>query len=308
MNMPRPSVPSAPEQHTEKAMVLMIVGMLIIPGIDAIAKWLSGSIPAGQIAWSRLLFQTLLMLPLFLRTPGVLFSSDIFIHAARGGLISLATLFFFAALKYLPMADAIAIFFVEPLILTLLAVAFLGEKIGWRRLSAIVVGFAGALIVIRPNFQSFGWAAALPLGTAFSFAVYLILTRQLAQREHPVRMQFYAGVFGAGIMSVALGVGTVTNTQVLGVVWPTAFEWFLLAGLGVIGTTAHLLVVYAFQRAPAGVLAPFQYIEIIGATILGLIVFGDFPDALTWCGVAIIVVSGLYVFHRERAVGLRGRR
>lgn len=90
--------------------------------------------------------------------------------------------------------------------------------------------------------------------------------------------------------------------------WPTAFEWFLLAGLGVIGTTAHLLVVYAFQRAPAGVLAPFQYIEIIGATILGLVVFGDFPDAFTWCGVAIIVASGLYVFHRERAMALKEQR
>lgn len=289
-------------------MVLMIIGMLIIPGIDAIAKWLSASIPAGQVAWSRLLFQTLLMLPLFLRAPGMLFSSDIIIHAARGGLISIATLFFFAALKYLPMTDAIAIFFVEPLILTLLAAVFLGEKIGWRRLSAVVVGFTGALIVIRPNFQTFGWAAALPLGTAFSFAVYLILTRQLAQREHPVRMQFYSGVFGGIIMSIALGFGAATDIQVLSVVWPTAFEWVLLAGLGVIGTTAHLLVVYAFQRAPAGVLAPFQYIEIIGATILGLVIFGDFPDALTWCGVAIIVASGLYVFHRERTVELEDGR
>lgn len=308
MNEPSASRPSPPERHIEKAMLLMTVGMLIIPGIDAIAKWVSASISAGQVSWSRFVFQTLLMFPLFLRVPGMLFTPDIVIHVARGGLIALATLLFFAALKYLPMADALAIFFVEPLILTLLAAVFLGEKIGWRRLSAVAVGFGGALIVIRPNFQTFGWAAALPLGTALSFAVYLILTRQLAQREHPFRMQFYSGLFGGIIMTLALAVGTASNTPVLIFVWPTAFEWFLLAALGVIGATAHLFVVYAFQRAPAVLLAPFQYIEIIGATILGLIVFGDFPDVLSWCGVAVIVSSGLYVFYRERTVGRQGRR
>ncbi len=283
-------------------MVLMIIAMLILPGIDAIAKWLSPTIAAGQIAWSRFFFQTLLMLPLFLRVPGRVLGPDLWLHAARGALIALATLLFFAALKFLPVADAIAIFFVEPLFLTLLAALFLGETLGWRRLSAVVMGLAGALLVIRPNFHAFGWAAALPLGTAGCFAVYLIITRQLAQREDPVRMQFYAGVFGALVMSAALGVGALTDAPVLVSVWPTAIEWALLAGLGLIATTGHLLVVHAFKRAPAGILAPFQYVEIIGATVLGLVIFGDFPDLLTWCGVAVIVASGIYVFHRERTL------
>ncbi len=288
--------------QTERAMVLMIIAMLILPGIDAIAKWLSPTIAAGQIAWSRFFFQTLLMLPLFLRVPGRVLGPDLWLHAARGALIALATLLFFAALKFLPVADAIAIFFVEPLFLTLLAALFLGETLGWRRLSAVVMGLAGALLVIRPNFHAFGWAAALPLGTAGCFAVYLIITRQLAQREDPVRMQFYAGVFGALVMSAALGVGALTDAPVLVSVWPTAIEWALLAGLGLIATTGHLLVVHAFKRAPAGILAPFQYVEIIGATVLGLVIFGDFPDLLTWCGVAVIVASGIYVFHRERTL------
>ncbi len=302
MSASQPLATAPAGTQTERAMVLMIIAMLILPGIDAIAKWLSPTIAAGQIAWSRFFFQTLLMLPLFLRVPGRVLGPDLWLHAARGALIALATLLFFAALKFLPVADAIAIFFVEPLFLTLLAALFLGETLGWRRLSAVGVGLAGALLVIRPNFHAFGWAAALPLGTAGCFAVYLIITRQLAQREDPVRMQFYAGVFGALVMSAALGFGALADAPVLIAVWPSVTEWALLAGLGLIATTGHLLVVHAFKRAPAGILAPFQYVEIIGATVLGLVIFGDFPDLLTWCGVAVIVASGIYVFHRERTL------
>jgi S-adenosylmethionine uptake transporter len=287
-------------------MMLMLVAMLVLPGIDAIAKWLSGAISSGQVAWSRFFFQTLLMLPLFLRTRGAIVTRTLPLHALRGALIALATLLFFSALKYLPLADAISIFFVEPLILTLLSALFLGESVGWRRLTAVAVGFAGALIVIRPSFTSLGLPALLPLGTALSFAVYLILTRQLAQHEYPERMQFYAGLFGGLVMSAALVAGGVADIAVLSFVWPDAWQWFLLAGLGVIATAGHLLVVHAFRRAPAGLLAPFQYVEIIGATILGLVFFGDFPDALTWVGVTIIVASGLYVFHREATLARRG--
>ena len=286
-------------------MTLMLLAMLILPGIDAIAKWLSSDISSGQVAWSRFFFQTLLMLPLFLRTRGAIVTPALPLHALRGALIALATLLFFSALKYLPLADAISIFFVEPLILTLLGALFLGESVGWRRLTAVAVGFAGSLIVIRPSFSALGPPALLPLGTALSFAVYLILTRKLAQHEYPERMQFYAGVFGGIVMTAALAVGSVTDVAVLSFVWPDRWQWMLLAGLGVIATSGHLLVVHAFRRAPAGVLAPFQYVEIIGATILGLVFFGDFPDATTWLGVVIIVASGMYVFHREAT---RGRR
>ena len=280
-------------------MTLMLLAMLILPGIDAIAKWLSSSISSGQVAWSRFFFQTLLMLPLFLRTRGPILTPALPLHALRGALIALATLLFFSALKYLPLADAISIFFVEPLILTLLGALFLGESVGWRRLTAVAVGFAGSLVVIRPSFSALGLPALLPLGTALSFAVYLILTRKLAQREYPERMQFYAGVFGGIVMSVALAAGELADISVLSFVWPDRWQWMLLAGLGVIATSGHLLVVHAFRRAPAGLLAPFQYVEIIGATILGLVFFGDFPDATTWVGVAIIVSAGMYVFHRE---------
>lgn len=296
-------------------MSLMVLAMLMLPGIDAIAKWLSETIPAGQIAWSRFLFQTALMLPLFLRTRGAVVTRTLPLHAVRGALIALTTLLFFIALKHLPLADAISIFFVEPLILTLLSALFLAEPVGLRRLTAVAVGFAGALVVIRPSFTVLGPPALLPLGAALSFAVYLMLTRKLAQHEAPERMQFYAGVFGAVVMTVALAAGSAADVSVLSFVAPDPGQWVLLAGLGVIATVGHLLVVHAFRRAPAGLLAPFQYVEIVGATILGLVLFDDFPDATTWIGVAIIVGSGMYVFHREATVarriaagrGLRGK-
>ncbi len=287
-------------QEVEKGILLMVIAMLLIPGIDAIAKTLSATVPAGQVAWSRFLFQLLYMAPFAFLGGGLRPGPSLPLHALRGTLIAGATLFFFWGLKYLPMAEAISIFFVEPLILTLLAAVFLGEPIGWRRMSAVAVGFAGALLIIRPSYEIFGWAAVLPLGAALCFAFYLVLTRRLAQRESAAGMQFYAGLFGCLILSLALWVGAAGGIAVIDPVWPSPWEWGLMAGLGAIATTGHIFVVHAFRRAAPAVLAPFQYLEIISATLLGLLIFGDFPDATTWLGVAVIVASGLYVFHRER--------
>ncbi len=289
-------------QDTTTAMILMIGAMLWLPTIDALAKTLSTTVPSGQIAWSRFLFQTLFLLPFLLLGRQPFRRPRYLVHAARGGLIALATLLFFSALKTMPLAETIAIFFVEPLILTLLSVVFLKEPIGWRRLSAVSVGFIGALIVIRPSYENFGYSAILPLGAALAFASYLLLTRNLAQKEGAVPLQLVTGVFGGLIMSVALFAGSLAEIDVLDPVWPTAFEWLLLAGVGVVATTGHLLVVHAFRRAQAAILAPFQYLEIISATFLGLVIFGDFPDLTTWFGVSVIVGSGIYVFYRERKV------
>lgn len=299
MNTP----PTSAAAGHQSAMLLMIGAMLMLPGIDAIAKWLSGSIASGQVAWSRMMFQTLLLAPAVLAGRRSIVGPGMGLHMLRGALISAATLCFFTALRYLPLADAISIFFVEPLVLTLLSAVFLGEPVGWRRLSAVGAGFAGALMIVRPGFAHFGWTALLPLATACIFATYLLLTRRLAQREEPVRMQFFAGLFGWAVMTGALAAGGAAGIHVLTPVWPSAVEWLLLAALGVIATAGHLLVVHAFKRAPATLLAPFQYIEIVSATLLGWILFADFPDLTTWCGIAIVVGAGLYVFHRERVVG-----
>ena len=280
-------------------MLMMIIAMLMLPGIDAIAKWLSGSVSSGQVTWSRFFFQIIIMFPLLLRTRGPWLTPALALHAARGSLIAFATLFFFSGLAYLPLADAIAIFFIEPLLVTLLSAIFFGEAIHWRRISAISLGFVGALIIIRPTFAEVGYAALYPVAAAFCFSFYIVLTRKLVRHEDPIRLQFFAGVFGCLVMSIALGYGTSFDIAILAAAWPSTNHWLLLGGLGLIATGCHLLVTYAYRLASIGILAPFQYVEIIGATVLGLIIFDEFPDAVTWVGVSIIVGSGMYVFHRE---------
>lgn len=292
---------------TSKAMVMMIVAMLMLPGLDAIAKWLSSSISSGQITWSRFFFQIFLMSPLLLRTTGPWFTPTLFLHAARGFLIAMATLLFFSGLKYLPIADAISIFFIEPLLVTLLSAVFLGEAVGWRRLSAIAVGFIGALIIIRPTFAEIDMPVLFPVGAAFCFSFYILLTRKLVKDEDPIRLQFFAGTFGFVVMSIALYFGKNNDVEILSAIWPTTSQWMLLGGLGLIATIGHMLVVLAYQRAPVGVLAPFQYVEIIGATVLGFIIFDDFPDLVTWIGVSIIAGSGIYIFHRESKLSVEAK-
>lgn len=289
-------------RNLQEGILLMVCGMLLLPGIDAIAKGLSGSVSPGQVAWSRFFFQVLMLLPFVLHARGLRVKGRLWIHAARGFLIALATLLFFTSLGELPLADAIAIFFVEPFILTLLSALVLGERIGWRRMLAVAVGFCGALVVIRPSYAVFGLTALLPMGAALSFACYVVLTRWLVREDSAVTMQFTAGVFGALAMSAALWFGLEAGVDILMPAWPTLGQWILLATLGAIATTGHIFVVQAIRRVGAGLVAPFQYLEIISATLLGLVFFGDFPDATTWLGVAIIIGSGLYVFFRERRV------
>ncbi len=284
-----------------KGLTLMILAMLMVPGIDAFAKYLSATVSPGQIVWARFLFQSLFLAPLVFLRPGPRPTIRRWpLHFGRGVMIAAATLFFYAALQHMPIADAIAVFFVEPFVLTLISVVFLKETIGWRRVAAIVFVFAGAMIVVQPSYAAIGVPALFPLGTAVCFAIYLALTRSLALGEDALAMQLTAGVAACALMTGALILGAEVGIAVLTPVWPTATEWVLMALLGVLATVSHTLIVIAFRHASAGILAPFQYLEIIGATILGLLIFGDFPSPLTWVGVFMIVGSGLYVFYRER--------
>lgn len=286
-----------------RAMTMMLIAMAILPGMDAIAKWLSGSVSSGQVSAARFVFQTMFMLPFLFWTRGRWLTPNMLLHAVRGIMIASATVLFFTGLAYMPIADSLALFFVEPMLVTLLSIALLRESVGWRRFSAILVGFVGALIVIRPSFINVGWAVLYPIAAACCFAFYILLTRKLAVTENPVRMQFLAGVFGGLVISLALVVGTGNDIAVFTATWPTMNQFLLLALLGLLGTVGHLLVVFAFQRAPISVLAPFQYVEIISATILGLWLFGDFPELITWLGIALIICSGIYIFHRESMQG-----
>lgn len=287
-----------------RGMAIMAFSMTLLPLMDAIAKWLTtnGDLSPGQVTFSRFALQIVIAGGVLLVLTGVggLRPKRFWPNVVRGVLLGLASLFFFTAVKYMPLADAIAVFFVEPMILTMLSGVFLKEPIGWRRWSAVVVGFAGALIVIQPSFSLFGPVSLLPLATATLFSVYMLLNRRLSAQDKPLVMQCIAGLGGTAATGAGLLVGATFGIADLAPGMPARLdEWALLLVLGTLATFGHMLVVEAFRHAEASVLAPFQYIEIISATIVGLLVFGDFPSPSKWLGIAVIVGSGLYTFWRE---------
>jgi len=302
------STAQAVRASVEHGMLLMAAGALTAPGTHAIAKSLGGEISAGQLSATRYLFQVMFLLPVIWVAHGWRIPAPTFAQAVRGVTVGSSGLFFFWALQYLPLATASAIFFVEPLILTALSAVFLGEPVGWRRLTAVTVGFVGALIVIRPSFAAVGYAALLPLLAALTFAIYLAITRRQTGRESALLAQFWACLFAAVALGLAVGAGDHGGAAVLAASWPAAKAWTLLAAMGAVSLLSHRLAINAFRSAaPASILAPFQYLEIFSAILLGVLLFDDLPDAATLLGTAIIIGSGLYVFRREQALARRRR-
>lgn len=299
--------------RASQGVALMAIATLIIPTIDLFAKLLGpgggapgatlgAPLPPLEIGWARFLFQTLITAPLALVIVGrgVLWPRHLALVVLRGALIGVATVLFFTSLVFLGIAEAIAVFFVEPLILTVLSALVLGETIGWRRITAVLIGFIGAVLVIRPNFAQVGWPAALPLATAACFAVYLLLTKILSEREHPLTLHLWAGLSGMAVLSALLAAGAAIGWDAVAPRAPTLAQWGVLAALGLVATVGHFLVVMAFRRAPASQLAPLQYLEIVSAGLLGWLVFGEVMDTMSLIGVAIIIGSGLVVIRRER--------
>lgn len=293
--------PDTDQRAIRRGILLMVTGLLIVPSIDAIAKHLSDSISALQVTWSRFFFQSILMgaMVLLLHDIRSLWPLRPVIHLIRGVLLALATLLFFASLKYLPLADAIAIFFVQPLILTILSGVFLGEQVGWHRRLAVCAGFAGALIIIQPGGDAYSKAALLPLATAFLFAIYMAITRAVAGQDNAESAQFAAGAGAFVVLTVFILTTRLIIPGSLPMIDPSLTQWGWLFMLGLIAASCHLLVVKATELAPASILAPFAYIEFIGATLLGWIFFNDVPSPSTWLGAAVIIASGLVVYLRE---------
>ncbi len=288
-----------------KGLTIMAFAMTILPCMDAIAKYMSTfqAMSPGQVTFYRFFFQMVLTLPLLVTVAG----KDAFrakrpwMNLLRGVLHAAATLLFFTAVKYMPLADVFAIYFVEPFMLTAMSALFLGEKVGWRRWLAILIGFGGAMIVFQPSFEIFGLKALLPVVCAFLFALYLFLNRAIGDADPPLTMQTIAGLGGTLFMGLALWIGHgLGNADFTPALPNSLFALALMLVLGGLSGYGHLLVVHAFRLAPVSILAPFQYFEIISATILGFLVFGDFPSLSKWLGVVIIVGSGLYVIWRER--------
>ena len=299
------SVTSVQSRQTLGALQ-MCAGMLIIPFLDVFAKLLGATHGPFEITFWRFFMQSALMLPfvimlrLWTVPPGTLV-----LQAVRSLLLAMATVFFFAALKHLPMAEAIAIFFAQPMILTVLSALILGERLRARRIGAIIAGLIGTLIIVRPTILIFGWPAILPLGSALSMALYMILTRKLSSDVNPYQMQFLGSVAAMIGLGLIVLTGTVFSLSGATMSMLTEREVMWVVGMGIAATLGHAFIVFAAEKAPANLLAPFQYVEIIGATALGYLVFSDIPARSTALGVGVIVLSGLYLFHRERVVAAR---
>lgn len=287
-----------------QGLVLCVLSVLISPLIDIFSKLAVTSVPAAEITFFRLFLQALALAPIVLMR-GTLFDltwRKTGLHAARGLLIAITMIAFVTPLAVMEVADAIAIFFVEPIILTILGSVVLKETIGWRRYTACGVGFLGSLLVIQPSLQEVGPIALLPVVSAFSLALFFLITRQVAQREDPWSMQFHAGLWGTLVVGLLLVLGHMGDIAMLRPVLPDVQNSLYIAGASAVATVAGVLGVYAYRAAPASTLAPLQYLEIVSATAFGWWVFGHFPNGLKWLGIAIIIGSGLYVIWRERKI------
>ena len=265
--------------------------------MDTIAKYLSAELSFFQITWARYFFTVFFTLPFmfFFFRKNLTWSSQPKLQIFRGLTLFFANVLFFYSISIISMAKALTLAFVAPLITTALSPIFLGEKVGFRRWSAVIVGFIGSLIVIRPGFIEFNLASVAALGTGFFYGIYLVITRKLHTSDSPLLTLLLTGVVGA-----------VIGSFIVPVVWinPTFNQWSLLALMGVFACLGHLFLILSLKYADASKLAPFGYFEIVTNVMLGYYFFSDFPHYWTWIGLAIIVCSGIYISIRERTAVL----
>ena len=281
---------------------LMLGFCLTAPLLDVAAKLASATVPVGQITAARFVVQCVLMAPF-------IWFMGLSLRVARGhwwamlfraALLLVATFCFVAAISVMPLADALAIVFVAPFIVLLVGKFYLGEELGRRPAGAAIVGFLGVLFVIQPSFEAFGAVALFPLGTAVCFAFYILVTRGLSRKIHPVAMQFYTGLIASILCMPVIVLAEGSGSELLDPVWPTGIAWLWLFGVGFFATLSHMMMTYALSLAPSATLAPLQYLELPVATFFGYLVFSDFPNTLSLTGIAIIIGAGLYMIHRER--------
>ena len=262
--------------------------------MDTIAKYLSSDISFFQITWARYFFTVFFTLPFmfFFFRKNLTWSTQPKLQIFRGLTLFFANVLFFYSISVISMAKALTLAFVAPLITTALSPIFLGEKVGIRRWSAVIIGFVGSLIVIRPGFIEFNLASVAALGTGFFYGIYLVITRKLHTSDNPLLTLLLTGVVGAAIGSFLVPV-----------VWinPTFNQWSLLALMGIFACLGHLFLILSLKYADASKLAPFGYFEIVTNVMLGYYFFGDFPHYWTWVGLSIIVCSGIYISLREKS-------
>ena len=287
----------------DPGMIFMAAAMLLLPLGDTLSKLLAAEMDPLAVTLFRLLAQAAVLLPAAALLHGRATSFALTRAAVLSGCLvagMLASLI--SAFAVMPIATAIAIFFVEPLLLTLLAGPLLGEPPGPRRLAAVAIGLLGALVVIRPGGADFGPATLLPLVAATCYALNMVVLRKASAHTPVLKLQCGATLVAAGISLLAMGALAIFGEVRLPLTTLPGWSWWAIAASGLCAALSFALIGEAFRRTEARALASFQYLEILGATAMGYVVFGDFPDAATWLGVAIILGSGLYIVQRERRI------
>jgi len=283
--------------------ILLMLGFCVLAPLgDAMAKLLGGSLSVGFLVFVRFSIQAALLLPLvwLLKYPMPQGARLIRLTAMRTVLHICGIGLMFSSLQYLDLADAIAIAFVMPFIMLLLGRVYLNEHVGPHRLAACAVGFIGTLLVVQPNFAEVGAPALLPLGVAVVFALFMLVTRQIAKDVDPIGLQALSGMMAIPMVGVALALFPESAQLAVNPIPDGA--WILLAVLGCLGTVAHLLMTWSLRFAPSATLAPMQYLEIPIGTVIGYLIFKDLPNGLAALGICITVAAGLYIILRERAM------
>jgi drug/metabolite transporter (DMT)-like permease len=276
---------------TRKGILLMILAVFLFTIMDAVAKGLIARYPAPQVIWARFAGQALIVAVLLGPRMGpMLRTSHPWLHVVRSAFQFMATGFFFLALAYIGLPEATALADTSPVLITLGAALFLGEKLGPRRIFGVVAALTGALIIIRPGADVFTLAALLPLANAVAYAGNALLTRHIGMKEPYWTSLMYGALFGAILGGFALPSVWVTPTL------PDLGLFFLV---GCLGTVAQLCIIRSFSTPEASVVAPFTYLGIIFATLWSVLFFDTWPDGWTMVGALVIVSAGLYVWHRE---------
>ena len=277
---------------SNRGILWMLFTTLLFVAMDAIAKYLTQAYPVPQITWARYTFHALALVVLFRRRlPALMRTERLGLQILRSTFLFSATVFSFFALRAMPLADVIAIWAITPILVTALSVPLLGERVGPRRWAGVAAGFIGALIIIRPGLGVMQAAAVLPVAAAVSLALYHLATRALSGTDSPLTTIVYT-----------VSVGLVISTGAVPFFWvtPDAPAWTLMVVLGLLGVLGHFSLIKSFESATAATVIPYTYTNLIWATVVGFVVFADLPDLGTVTGAGVIVLSGLYIFHRER--------
>ena len=281
---------AAPAQaHPLRGILMIMTAVAMFTMMDSMAKYLSRFYPVPGIVWARYAFHLLFVVMILgprmrLR---LVRTRHLGLQIVRGILLAASSMFFFSALKFMPMAEASSISFIAPMLATLLGVVLLKEKVKPARWIAVAAGFIGVLIIIRPGSGIFSWVAVLPLATAASFASYQILTRRLAGVDNPYTSLFYSGVVGTMMLATVLPFEWTTPKTVM--------HALMLPAIGFVGGLSHLILIRAYDQAAVSTLAPFSYTQLIWVILMGYLVFGDFPDHWSLIGIGVIMASGIYI-------------